>query len=133
VVERLKREGHSGLRHAHGSVFQHLVAGPRTVTELAKLLEVSQQAASKSVAELTALGYLEDTESRIGARGASRCRSAAAPPSTGRGAPRAVRAEIVERPGEAEVTRARRLLASVLEHLGRLEAVRTRRIRAASR
>jgi DNA-binding MarR family transcriptional regulator len=131
VLERLAREGHAGLRHAHGYVFQHLIAGPRTITELAELLEVSQQAASKSVAELVTLGYLEDVESkdRRARRVALSKRGRAAIEKT-----RALRAQyqqkLVKRHGEAEVLRAHHLLASVLDELGGLEAVRTRRIRA---
>jgi DNA-binding MarR family transcriptional regulator len=47
------------VRNAHGYVFQHLLGRPRTVGELAELLGVSQQAASKVVVELEALGYVE--------------------------------------------------------------------------
>jgi DNA-binding MarR family transcriptional regulator len=59
-VERaLVREGLTGLRQAHGYLFQHLLAGEPTIGELAERMEVTQQAASKSVAELEDLGYVE--------------------------------------------------------------------------
>jgi len=39
-------------------VFQHLVAGPVTVSTLAEKLAATQQAASKSVADLQHHGYV---------------------------------------------------------------------------
>ena len=47
------------LRFADGFVFQHLVAGPVTIGALAERLDVTQQAASKSVADLERRGYVE--------------------------------------------------------------------------
>ena len=53
------RGGRAGdLRFADGVVFQHLVAGPRTIGALAERLGVSQQAASKAVADLERRGYV---------------------------------------------------------------------------
>src|SRR5204863_3802125 len=59
VQERLAAEGFDGLRFSHGYLVQHLVEGERTIGELAERLEVTQQAVSKTVAELEGLGYLE--------------------------------------------------------------------------
>jgi DNA-binding MarR family transcriptional regulator len=58
LLAQAHANGYRGLRHSHGYIFQHLIEGPRTVTALAKLLGVTQQAASKSVAGLVELGYL---------------------------------------------------------------------------
>ena len=42
-----------------GGMVQHLIASDRTITELARRMEVTQQAMSKIVAELIRLGILE--------------------------------------------------------------------------
>lgn len=49
----------TGLRRGHGYLVQRLLAGPSTATELAEDLGISQQAASKAVSELVALGHVE--------------------------------------------------------------------------
>src|SRR5262245_21247213 len=59
ILEELQRAGFAGVRQSHGQLIQHLIDGPRAVGELASLLGVSQQAVSKSVAELDAAGVLE--------------------------------------------------------------------------
>ncbi|MFP2933847.1 MarR family winged helix-turn-helix transcriptional regulator [Pyxidicoccus sp. 3LG] len=114
----------------HGYVFQHLLGGPRSISELAGLLEVTQQAASKTVAELEGLGYVEKTESgdaRV-RRVALSARGLAAVEKT-----RAVRSGLQKRferqHGARAVEEARKLLADVLSSLGGAEAVRTRRVR----
>lgn len=131
VLEDIHAAGFTGLRHAHGYVFQHLLGGPRSISELAGLLEVTQQAASKTVAELEGLGYVEKTESddaRV-RRVALSARGWAAVEKT-----RAVRAGLQKRferqYGARAVEEARKLLAEVLTSLGGAEAVRTRRVRA---
>lgn len=58
TLEALRAAGHPHLRRVHGFVFQHLIEKQPTVSQLAAALRVTQQAASKSVAELEALGYL---------------------------------------------------------------------------
>lgn len=58
VITGLDRAGYPGLRVRHGYVVQRLLAGDRTVTELARSLQVTQQAMSKTVAELERLGYV---------------------------------------------------------------------------
>ena len=59
TVRRLHAAGFADLRTAHGFVVQHVVTGPRPVGEIAERMGVTQQAVSKSVGELVALGYLE--------------------------------------------------------------------------
>jgi DNA-binding MarR family transcriptional regulator len=130
VLEELHAAGFTGLRHAHGFLFQHLLGGPRSITELAALLEVTQQAASKTVAELERLGFIEQTPSedarvrrvRLSARGQASVDKS-----------RAVRAELQKRfertHGKRAVEEARKLLAQVLASLGGAEAVRARRVR----
>ncbi|WP_211193692.1 MarR family winged helix-turn-helix transcriptional regulator [Pyxidicoccus fallax] len=131
VLEDIHAAGFTGLRHAHGYVFQHLLGGPRSISELAELLEVTQQAASKTVAELEALGYVERTASEDARvrRVALSARGQAAVERT-----RALRAGLQKRferqHGAAAVDAARKLLAAVLTSLGGAEAVRARRVRA---
>jgi DNA-binding MarR family transcriptional regulator len=51
--------GFDDLRPAHGFAFARLAAGGATITHLAEHLDVSRQAASQLVDELTAKGYVE--------------------------------------------------------------------------
>jgi DNA-binding MarR family transcriptional regulator len=59
VLDTLRAQGFDGLTVRHGYVFQVLLTGPRSVTALARSLRVSQQAMSKTVAELARGGYVE--------------------------------------------------------------------------
>ncbi|MET0791839.1 MAG: MarR family transcriptional regulator, partial [Polyangiaceae bacterium] len=45
VLDALLKAGFAGIRHAHGYVFQHLLPGPLAISELARHLGVTQQAA----------------------------------------------------------------------------------------
>jgi len=58
VKARLAADGFDDLRFGDGVVFQHLVEGRVTVTVLAERLGVTQQAASKAVADLERRGYV---------------------------------------------------------------------------
>lgn len=137
VLERLHEAGYGGVRTSHGYVVQHLVdEGPasgwpaRSVTELAALLGVTQQAASKVVSELARLCYLEDAPAddrrvrrvRLSRRGRAMVAKA-----------RELRAD-VEASGlgglpPASVGKARAVLVSMLERLGGADAVKGRRVR----
>src|ERR1051326_6875008 len=59
VMERMRAAGFKNIRESHGYVVQHLVQTERSITELAHRMNVSQQAASKVVAELRGSGILE--------------------------------------------------------------------------
>ena len=130
VLEALRCRGHADVRPSHGYVFQHLLGGPRGITELAKLLGISQQAVSKSVSELAAGGYVEDVPGddarvrRIGltARGHD-CVAAS----------RAARAELERELGEVlgprRYAQVRDALQRLVEHIGIAEDIRHRRIR----
>ncbi len=130
VLARARADGYDDLRHAHGYVFQHLIEGPKTVTALAKRLGVSQQAASKSVAELVELGYLEASagDDRRAKQIALSQRGHAAI-AQARKTRAALEAKLVRRHGAAEIARVKSLLARVLEELGGAAAVRERAIR----
>jgi DNA-binding MarR family transcriptional regulator len=52
VLADVRRKAGNAVRFNDGYVFQHLVPGPLSVSELARRLGVSQQAASKQVADL---------------------------------------------------------------------------------
>jgi DNA-binding MarR family transcriptional regulator len=130
VTERLHAAGFADVRFSHGFVFQHLVPGPLPVGELARRMDVSQQAASKAAAELEALGYVERVADPDDARVrrlalSDRGRAAVA-------AGRAARAEVAEELagalGPRRVATLRRALLDALAAAGGLDAVRARRV-----
>ena len=59
VVSRLREQGYATVRVSHGYVFQRLLVATPTISELALDLGITQQGASKAVAELESLGYVE--------------------------------------------------------------------------
>ena len=59
VVGRLMRAGFRQVRESHGYVVQHLIEHDRSISELARRMGVTQQAASKMTAEMIRLGILE--------------------------------------------------------------------------
>jgi DNA-binding MarR family transcriptional regulator len=61
VVQRLVRAGFTNIRESHGYVVQHLIECERSISELARRMGVTQQAASKTIAEMVRLGVLEAT------------------------------------------------------------------------
>jgi len=131
VRRRIEARGFSGLRTGHGYVVQRLVEGEQPVGALARDLGVTQQAVSKTVAELERLGYAE----RRPGHGDARVRLVALT-ERGRGAveaARASRAEVVaelrERLGPRRVDAAARVLREVIELHGAGARVRGRRVR----
>ncbi|QPP07711.1 MarR family transcriptional regulator [Streptomyces bathyalis] len=60
--------GFGDLRMSHGYVFQHLIDARPTVSDLSAKLDMTQQGASKVVAELERLGYVERLPSPHDAR-----------------------------------------------------------------
>lgn len=129
VLQVLHRAGHAGLRESHGYLIQHLLAGPRTASDLARRMGVSQQAAAKAVAELAELGYLEDAAAidarsrsvRLSRRGRRMIQST-----------RRLRAALLEEAlaglPARDIAAARAVLLHCLERLGGMPAVRGRRI-----
>lgn len=131
VQRRLAGDGLDDLRFADGVVFQHLVDGPLTIGALADRLGVTQQAASKSVADLERRGYVarrpdpDDARARLVAlteRGDAAI-------DGGRRHREAVAAELAARLGRRRVEGARRVLVDVVRDLGAETAVRGRRVR----
>jgi DNA-binding MarR family transcriptional regulator len=130
ALRRLHAAGHPDLRISHGFVVQHLVGGPVRIGDLAARMGVTQQAASKAVAELEVLGYVARTadpaDGRVRRVGLSD-RGLDAVSTT-----RAVRADIDRELGEAlgaeRVEAARRTALDALEWAGGADAVRARRV-----
>ena len=136
VASQLASDGFGDIRESHGYVIQHLIDQDRTITELAGRMEVTQQAASKVVAELIKLGAIETSVAavkhdrrtkriRLSRRGWRAVKLA-----------RRVRAQIEKRLVKAVgVTRydeAKRVLLRGLDELGGMERIQSRRIRPAS-
>lgn len=121
-----------GVRESDGYVFQHLVPGPIPVTNLAERLGVTQQAASKAVADLERRGLLvrqpdpEDGRVRLVALSDRGWRAV----EGARAARQAMAAEVVALLGADRSERFQHDLADVLDHFGGLEVLLTRRLRA---
>jgi len=138
LADEVRRElaagGFDDVRFAHGFVLQHVVPGALGISELAGRMGVSQQAASKAVAELETLGYLE----RVADPGDRRRRAVGlsargrAVVEAGRTARAAQQERLEAALGPRRVAAARRLLFDVLELAGGADAVRARRVRLPS-
>jgi DNA-binding MarR family transcriptional regulator len=132
LQRRLAADGFDDLRFADGFVFQHLGGGPLTIGGLAERLEVTQQAASKSVTDLERRAYVArkpdpgDARTRLVAL-TDRGQAAIEGARRHRGA---IAAELGDRLGTRRVESARRLLNDVVAELGADVAVRGRSVRA---
>ncbi|GAB2485626.1 MarR family winged helix-turn-helix transcriptional regulator [Nocardiopsis aegyptia] len=131
VQDHLTACGFDGLRMSHGYLFQHLIDGSPTIRDLAAALDMTQQGASKAVAELERLGYAERRPDPQDAR----IRRVALTPRGHEAvdAARRARAEMEERLrerlGAHGLDTARSLLGDLLDEFGGSEAVRRRRVR----
>ncbi len=131
LQRRLAGEGLPDLRFGDGVVIQHVLAGELSITELAGRMGVTQQAASKAVADMERRGLVV----RVPAPGDGRARHLRLT-GTGRAAvdaSRRLRADLdVELAGAFGAERladARALLAAIVDRLGGSAAVRGRRVR----
>ena len=131
VQADLDAAGLTGLRIAHGYLFQHLIEEEPTVGELAERMRLTQQAVSKTVAELEGLGYLERVADardgrirriRLTRRGEE---AVAAARRFRAGLDDLARARLGD--DRVEVTRA--VLIDLLDALGGTEPIRLRRVR----
>ena len=118
----------TGLRRGHGYLVQRLLVAPATATELAADLGVTQQAVSKSVRELLALGHVEfapgaGDRRRRPVRLSAQGRDAVA---RARAARADIDARIVQQVGAGPVEAARAVLVEALEVLGIREQVERR-------
>jgi DNA-binding MarR family transcriptional regulator len=130
ALRRLHAAGHPDLRISHGFVVQHLVEGPVRIGDLATRMGVTQQAASKSVSELEALGYLERTADprdgrarRVGLSGRGR-----AAVETTRAVRAGIERELAAALGAERLDAARMTALAALEWAGGAEAVSARRV-----
>jgi DNA-binding MarR family transcriptional regulator len=130
VMDRTLKAGFSGVRESHGYVIQHLIESPRTITELARRMEVTQQAASKMVAELIHLGIVEAIPAkdrrakriRLSQRG-WRC------VQLGQRARTRIGKLLIRAAGQKNYEIAKSTLLICLRALGGIERIRSRRIR----
>ncbi|WP_432009932.1 MarR family transcriptional regulator [Streptomyces cucumeris] len=131
IQERMAAEGFGDARFSHGYVFQHLIDDRPTVGELATALDMTQQGASKAVAELERLGYAErvpdDRDARV--RRVRLTDRGHAAVNAARAARAALDERLAARFGDRRLAEHRALLAEVLDELGGSDAVRRRDIR----
>ncbi|WP_344070432.1 MarR family winged helix-turn-helix transcriptional regulator [Microbacterium sediminicola] len=129
VLRALRRAGHTRLRPRHGYVFQRLLRGPQSISELARDLSVSQQAMSKTVAELRDLGYVAVTQSSddLRRRSLELTEHARDAIECARDARVHLARDLLGGLGEADHATLRRALSVLLEQLGVAEDVRERR------
>jgi DNA-binding MarR family transcriptional regulator len=130
VRARLEAKGFEGLRDSHGFIVQHLLRAPQSISELAVQLGITQQAVSKSVAELARNGYVQNARSddarvrklRLSPRGRAAVQAA-------RACRRELDAELRAMSGEAAYAHAKQVLLAALERLDALEPIRQRKVR----
>jgi DNA-binding MarR family transcriptional regulator len=130
VRARLDKKGFVALRDSHGFIIQHLLREPQSISELAAQLGVTQQAVSKSVAELSRNGYVQNVPSsdarvrklRLSARGRSAVRAS-------RACRKELEAELAARAGAARFEQAKQVLLIALDRLDALEPIRHRKVR----
>jgi DNA-binding MarR family transcriptional regulator len=129
VLEKGAAAGFRGMRESHGYVVQHLIESDRSITELARRMNVSQQAASKSIAELVKHGVVASRRSsdrrarrvRLTTRGWDAVRLS-------RRARKSIEGRLQRAVGEKSYDEARNTLIACLDVLGGLSRVRARRI-----
>jgi DNA-binding MarR family transcriptional regulator len=129
LLGEMRRAGYTDLRESHGYLVQHLLRGPHSVGQLAKLLGVTQQAVSKTVGELTRAGYLESTaadDARVRLVQLS-ARGQAAVQATRRLRQR-LEARLTKRLGARRAAQLRAGLLELLEELGGVSAIAGRRV-----
>jgi DNA-binding MarR family transcriptional regulator len=135
VTLRTASAGFPELRPAHGYVFQHLIVGPKTVTELARRLGMTVQGASKLVIELERLGYVSrdpDTDDHRNRNVTLTPRGWAAI-EAGREARAAVTAELCGVLGEEDANRLLASLQRLAEQTGGLSELLARRLKPSHR
>lgn len=117
------------IRTSHGYVFQHLLVRSPTVGELADMLAVTQQAVSKSVSELEALGYVErqpdPEDSRV--RRVALTAAGRSVIERGRAARAALEKELLGELGAPALRAAKKALVALLARTGGVDAVKARK------
>ncbi|NIK60449.1 MarR family winged helix-turn-helix transcriptional regulator [Kribbella shirazensis] len=131
LQRRLAAEGFADARFADGVVFQHLVGGAVTISTLAEKLGVTQQAASKSIADLGSRGYVSRRPDPDDARARQVVLTdrGEAVISAARKHRAALDAELRQALGDEQVEQARVLLLDVVDRLGASPSLRARAVR----
>lgn len=133
IVADLARSGLADLRESDGYVFQHLQSGPRTVSDLAGKLGITQQGASKAVADLARRGYVAiepDPDDRR-ARAVSLTERGWKAIRRGRTSRERFARDIERAVGAAQAAEIQRSLVAVTELLGGFEVLGQRNLRPA--
>ncbi|RZQ62434.1 MarR family winged helix-turn-helix transcriptional regulator [Amycolatopsis suaedae] len=131
VQRRLVADGFGDLRFNDGVVIQHVLAGPLTITALADRMGVTQQAASKAVADLERRGVLtrrpapDDGRARL----LHLTKHGTAAVEAARAHRAALDAEVTARWGAERVAGTRSLLREILTRFDADDTVRHRRVR----
>ncbi|MEU8632408.1 MarR family transcriptional regulator [Amycolatopsis sp. NPDC048633] len=131
VQRRLTGQGFGDLRFNDGVVIQHVLAAPLSITALADRMGVTQQAASKAVADLERRGLLQRAPDPDDARTkllhlTEHAHDAVEATRTLR---TGLQDELEAEFGAARVEDARALLAAVIGRFGGDDAIRARRVR----
>ncbi|MEV6825869.1 MarR family transcriptional regulator [Amycolatopsis sp. NPDC051102] len=131
VQRRLAGQGFGDLRFNDGVVIQHVLAAPLSITALAERMGVTQQAASKAVADLERRGLLRRQADPADARTKllHLTEHAVAAVEATRVLRRELQEELVAEYGAERIDDARDLLAAVIGRYGGDDAVRGRRVR----
>ncbi|MEU7790069.1 MarR family transcriptional regulator [Amycolatopsis sp. NPDC049159] len=131
VQRRLAGQGFGDLRFNDGVVIQHVLAAPLSITALAERMGVTQQAASKAVADLERRGLLRREPDPADARTKllHLTEHAVAAVEATRVLRQELQEELVAEYGAGRVEAARALLASVIGRFGGDDAIRGRRVR----
>ena len=116
LLQQLGEAGHPGVKPSHGYVIQRLVDDQPTIGELAEALQMTQQGASKQVADLERLGFAERVPDARDQRVRTVRLTAAgrAVLAAGRQARGELEAGVVELVGESDVAAAKRALVALL-------------------
>lgn len=131
VQRRLAGQGFEELRFNDGVLIQHVLAAPLSITALAERMGVTQQAASKAVADLERRGLLRREPGPADARTkllhlTEHARNAVEATRTLR---QDLQTELAAEFGEARVEDARTILAAIIGRFGGDDAIRARRVR----
>ena len=132
LLRQLHEDGYPGVRTSHGYVIQNLIDETPTVGELAGRLGVTQQAASKVVVEMEAMGLV----TRDSDRSDSRVRRVTLTPrgqallTAGRAARAALEQAVVAEVGDLAAVK--QALLNLLDQTGDLGAITGRRARPAA-
>jgi len=131
VLQRLASAGFGDARMGHGYIVQGLLAGDRTVSQLADRLGITVQAVSKTVLEMEQLGYIARERDPADGRSWVLRLSARAEESVSesRRARLAVATEVAAALGEERVSELLEQLRSVASLFGGLYALASRRVR----